>query len=117
MDLGHVRSLLVRAISSPDATVILAEYGPDKFAGILIGFTTTSFFNASLMAMEPAFFVKPEYGHTRLGKDLIGAYEYWAKLKGCSTVTIGHLNNGPTSKSWQRRGYTLTEQFYTKELN
>lgn len=116
-DATHTRHLLHTSLANPRTSVILVgTHGDDRYAGFLVGVSTQSLFNPTYMAMEPAWYVKPEYASTRMGKDLLEAFEVWARRVGCSYVRVGKVYTGETPPNWLRRGYRITEIEYMKEL-
>lgn len=94
-----------------DKIVLLYE---DK--GILAGLSSPFLFNPlKKMATELAWWVEPQYRQTSIGKELLDAFEEWAKNTGCELVTMVCLDD-LLGKYYERRGYSLKERAYMKVL-
>ena len=78
-----------------DTCCILLE-GPDKSViGILVCSHMTHMFNKKeKTAVELAFWIRPEHRTLSGTKELLKAYRYWAKKIGCTSLFMGHLQNG-----------------------
>jgi GNAT superfamily N-acetyltransferase len=123
VSLEELRSNVSRMVTAPsDKTLVLvaevagAEPRP---VGVIVGALTTLWFCAATVAVELAWWVSPEHRTSSAGWRLLSAYEQWAKASGASWVMMSDMPNGATSNmdaAYLKRGYTLVERAYRKEL-
>lgn len=102
--------LVLDIITSPGSIVILNDR-----KGFLAGKIVPFMFSAEPMATELGWWVDPKYRKSEVGKELLEAFEYWAKKKKCKLITMVSLDDG-LGKFYERRGYTLHERAYLKEI-
>ncbi len=75
--------------------------------------------NGDLVATEMFWYVSPSYRKSMWGIRLLTTFEKWAKEIGAKRVVMAHLTNPEgevLGKFYTRKGYTLTESHYVKEL-
>lgn len=109
-----LRSLINRLLSSAmsDAVVFVEDE-----VGMIGGITSPFLFNPDLfVATEIAWWIEPEHRKSGKGKELLGAFEYWAAANGCAAVTMVALGDS-VAKVYEKAGYKLRENVYMKELN
>lgn len=97
-------------ITSPGGIVILHDT-KGFIAGSIVPFP----YSADLTAAEMAWWVEPKYRKSNIGKELLQAFEYWAKKKKCKYITMSSLDDA-VGKFYERQGYTLYERAYLKEV-
>lgn len=103
------------------ATEFAGSDRPDKVAilyddvAMLLGVATPFLFGTKLCAVEIAWWVDPEYRKSNIGRELLEAFEYWAKKVGCELVTMISLDER-VGKFYEKNGYVLTEHTYMKEI-
>ncbi len=93
----------------PNTVVVLADGG--MIAGRLDKFP----FGDLLVTSEVAWWVDPEQRKLGLGKELVDAYEYWAKLKGAKICVMSALDDD-LGKFYEKKGYELYERAYMKVI-
>jgi GNAT superfamily N-acetyltransferase len=71
----------------------------------LITMARTGFMNKEEMAVEIAFWIKPEYRTKKTIKMLLQAYFYWARKVGCKAAFVGKL-----------KGRQAPEQYLVRRL-
>lgn len=78
-----------------DTCCILLEAADKTVIGILVCSHMSHMFNKSeKTAVELAFWIRPEHRTLSGTKELLKAYRYWAKKIGCTSLFMGHLQNG-----------------------
>lgn len=84
--------------------------------GMIGGVANQFIFGKHNTATEVAWWVSPEKRSSGLGKQLIEAFEYWAKnVAKCDTVTMVALDD-KLGKVYEKNGYELYERAYMKEV-
>ena len=83
--------------------------------GMLIGLKVQFAYGITNQALELAWWVEEEHRNTKIGIELLGAFEYWAEKNGCKFITMSSLDDG-VGKYYEKQGYELTERTYMKEL-
>lgn len=101
---------------------ILLQY-KDEPVGILAANKINNFPFAYTMATELLWWVEPEHRKGIIPFKMVEAYEYWAKLVGCSYVCLSFVDKFKTRnrtklKNYYKKnlGYRLFEESYMKEL-
>jgi GNAT superfamily N-acetyltransferase len=107
-DYATKRALLEHLISSPNALVVAWE---DQ--GYLVGMIVKHPFHDISMAFELGVYCKAK----GKGKELIKAYEDWARSKRITKVTLTSDLVNDVGNYYKRLGYTATETTYTKDLD
>jgi len=70
-----------------------------------------------IIAVETYWYVMPEY--RGVGMLLMEHFEKWAKANGCDAVAFVHLSDSMPEileKVYEKRGYTLIEKHFLKEI-
>jgi RimJ/RimL family protein N-acetyltransferase len=92
--------------------IILLQPG----VGMIAGMSTPFPFGPHLLASEIVWWINEDKRGSGEGKELIEAFEYWAKEKaGCTIVTMTSLDDN-LGKYYEKKGYKLYERAYMKEL-
>lgn len=107
-----LRALVERVLNAPDEDSIVLLY-EDK--GMIAGITSQFLFGTFKSATELAWWIDPEHRKSRLGSELLEAFEYWAKKVGCKLITMISIDDN-VGKYYEKKGYVLQERTYTKEL-
>jgi GNAT superfamily N-acetyltransferase len=85
--------------------------------GLIAGAITPNLLCPHLkVASEAIFYVSPEHRGKHSFK-LVDAYEYWAEMLGADIVLMANFGNETLDKLYKRKGYTLVEHSFIKELN
>ena len=109
----YVSVFLDGFLSSPK-DICIAVYEPKK--GMILGQASAFPFGPHVLASEIAWYVSPDSRKSSLGKELIDAFEYWAKnIAGCTMITLSGLDDS-IGKFYEKQGYKLYEYAYMKEL-
>lgn len=111
-DLEKIRQLVLSFIEGDARDKIIFLY---EDCGLLAASTTEFLFGKGKIAAEVAWWVNPERRKSDIGTKLLEAFEYWAKLVGCQSVTMACLDDG-ISKFYESKGYRLLEKAYSKEI-
>lgn len=103
------------------AADFLDPLNPDKIvfiepsSGMLAGMITPFTFGVDLIATEVVWWVEPDKRNTKVGKELLDAFEDWARNEGCRLITMISIDDA-LGKYYEKRGYGLYEHAYMKEL-
>lgn len=112
--LRHMKSL------GPQGAILLVAEAPDKeLVGMFLAMVTYTTAGLEPVASEILWWVAPKARKTRLSILFVHAFETWAKKLGVSKVILGSMENEHAEsihKFYTKRGYTLTERTYFKEL-
>lgn len=84
--------------------------------GMLVGYCSEFLLGKIKTATELGWWVNPEDRKTSIGKELLQAFEEWAKEQDCKLITMISLDDALGS-FYEKCGYKLTERTYMKELN
>lgn len=119
LDVNRARVELERFIieSNKDFMVVLS-HDDGKPVGVVAAYAFKPLFSSEKVAVECLLYLEPEYRSSRRGKELTDAYEYWAKLVGCSVVQYGLLSNADAKMAdfYTRIGATEVEKVYYKDI-
>jgi GNAT superfamily N-acetyltransferase len=96
--------------SKSDGIILISE---DK--GFIAGVAKEFTFGDVRIATELAWWVEPEHRASKVGKELLDAFEYWAEQVGCKAITMICLDEN-LSQYYEKRGYVLAELAYMKDL-
>ena len=83
--------------------------------GMIVGLVSPFMFGNNRVATELAWWIEPNERGKKAGKELLDAFEFWAKKVGCSIVTMMSLDD-KIGKYYEKRGYKLSEMSYMKEI-
>jgi hypothetical protein len=117
---AKARQLLEKLIiEGQENGVVLLSYDGSKIVGCLAAYAFSPLFSTNRIATECLWFLSEEYRKTARGLDMMKAYEYWAKLVGCTHVQYGLLSTSPERMKslYDRTGAKMTEQIFTKRLD
>tara|TARA_R100001369_G_scaffold23851_1_gene43733 strand:+ start:930 stop:1418 length:489 start_codon:yes stop_codon:yes gene_type:complete len=78
-------------VLDPNRVIILA-YSGDVAVGVFVGNVASYYFGPALIATDTVWYVIPEKRGTRIGVDLLGYFEDWARSKGASDIRIGQTS-------------------------
>lgn len=104
-------------LEDPNVLVLLL-LGDGEPVGVLVGAAVESIFSRDKVAVEMAWFVRPE--HRKKSDLLREAFEFWAKNKqDCKFSQLTFLNDdnaGRLDKFYKRKGYSPAEYSHIKVL-
>ena len=84
--------------------------------GFLAGMSSPFVFGDCKLASEIAWWIDEEKRNSGIGKELVEAFEYWAKnVAGCTLITLTGLDEG-LGKFYEKKGYELYERAYMKAI-
>jgi len=95
---------------------ILLHY-ESQVVGALLGLVSDIHALAAIRktAYEILWYVVPEHRKGKPSRAMLEAFEYWARTCGCSKVIMGDFG-GRLNKYYARKGYTLAECAYIKDI-
>ncbi len=99
-------------LMSPDELKVALLHGE---MGMLLGEVSQFPYGPHLVAVERAWWVKPENRMTKVGLELLEAFEFWANKVGCKIITMSCLDEG-VGKLYEKQGYKLSERAYMKVI-
>ncbi len=118
-DLDSVRDSIINITNHPDSAALVA-IDDGKLVGAIGGMKIASIFSKSLVQMnELMWFIKPEYRGTKLGFQLLQAFEMMAKRLGCHWVIMispEALNSQALHSLYTKTDYVKFETLYKKEI-
>jgi hypothetical protein len=120
VDKIKARQLLEKIIvEGQDKGFVLISHAEGKPVGCLVAYSFQPLFSQQKVATEALWFLLEEYRKTSRGLDMMKAYEYWAKLVGCSHVQYGLLSTSPARMQslYDRTGAVQTEKIFTKRID
>lgn len=109
---GDTVEELLKGILTGDGTqsVVILEEGK----GMIVGIATPFLYGPHKVASELGWYVYPNERKSKLGSELLAAFEYWAKEKaGCTMIVMGSLND-KLDKFYIDKGYKTHEKSYIK---
>lgn len=120
-DVAELRDEFAEILKSEEAACFLAcEAGvPVGFAQCQLRHDYVEGTHTSPVGYLEGIFVRPEFQHRSLAKQLLGACESWAKEKGCSEFTSDcELGNEASLNFHLRMGFTEANRIvcFTKTL-
>lgn len=111
---ASIIKLMDQILTGDQTKAIILLHGTD---GMIVGVASDFPYGEFKMATELAWWVNEDKRSTGVGKELIDAFEYWAKeVAGCKGITMGSLDQ-PLDDYYTSRGYTLTERNFVKWLH
>ncbi len=92
----------------------------DQIVGIICGMRSESnLFYGNKIAVEHFWWVHKDYRKSKAAMKLLESFEDWAKMVGCTHITMCHFNN-ETSRAvnaiFKRKKYSHIESSYIKEI-
>ena len=109
-----LKALITEFLTSPKEQKIILLHGEE---GMLAAFITPFLLGTEPTATELAWWVIPEARKKNIGKELIDAYEFWAKKLDCKCIVLSCYADNDLGKFYEKLGYVLHEKTYYKELN
>jgi len=85
--------------------------------GFLIGVAVPSLFSDEIQTQELAFFVVPEERKSKMAKNLLSTYQYWAKNVVKAEICSMSLIDERVGPLYERLGYKKAETSYIKRIN
>ena len=112
---------MVHKVIESDGTknVIIMYTSDDVPVGLLVGQAAPFALTGALIASELSWWVDPQHRGGPAAKELLEAYEYWAKQVGCKYIQTVALNNESLpvlTRFYERKGYAKLETCFMKEL-
>lgn len=107
-----VRTLVSTLVSQEHPESIIFLHGED---GMLAATANKFVFGTEYVATELAWWVAPDKRKSNIGSELLEAFEYWAYKIGCSKVVMVSLDDD-IGKFYEKKGYSLVERAYMKDL-
>lgn len=101
-------------LTAPKEEKICLLHGEE---GMLAAFVEPFLLGVAPIANEIAWWVIPSARKKSVGKDLVEAYEYWAKKLNCKYTTLSCYATNDLGKFYEGIGYVLHEKAYIKEVN
>lgn len=83
--------------------------------GMIFGLTAPLIWGPAKTAIEMLWWVEPEERNRKLGKELVLAFENWAKKQGCELITLACLDDR-VARMYKKAGFKLYERTYYKEI-
>lgn len=98
--------------------LVLLSYDGDRTVGVLVGHAYEPVFSTDKVAIEMLWYLEPEFRNGVRGRDMMDAYEYWAKGVKAKVVQYGLLSSSPEGMAslYKRRGLDRVEQIFQKVL-
>lgn len=120
LDDSSIRELCLTFLrpNNPDRVCILWDSGPHY--GIIAGQLSAIPFIQRKVATECLWYLDTDIRGGRGGGDLLDAFEHWASLVGADLIQMMCMPDQTgklLDRYYKKRGYSLTELTYTKELN
>jgi len=95
--------------------LVLEEEG--EMVGFLMGVTNSPLFSRDKIGVELGWFVHPDHRNGHSAVKLMVSFEQWCKKSRCKYVTMCDIDTLQSLQPlYERRGYTLTEKSYMKEV-
>jgi len=86
---------------------------------MFVGFIVECFFSTKTQSCELSWYVTPEHRGSKTAFEMVDIYEQWARDGGATIanlINLDMLNADKVAKFYKRKGYTLAENTYIKEL-
>lgn len=116
LDMDKLLESFGAAINNQDFAVLVMEDDGD-LVGMLVGGVAQPLFSLDRVATELAWFVLPEHRDSRHSIKLLKAYEDWAEEVNCKFVTMVDIHTlNDLTALYERKGYSLTEKTFVKEI-
>jgi GNAT superfamily N-acetyltransferase len=113
VDEDKIKTVVNDFLSAPnEQKIVLLKDGE----GMLAAFVTPMLINNDPIATEVAWWVEPKFRDKNVGKELVEAFEYWAKKLNCKYTSMACFADYDVSKFYESIGYKLHEKSYIKEI-
>ena len=86
-----------------DGSVVMLMDNKEPVGVIAASYMLQLFNKKEKTAVELAFWIEPEYRSFKNMRLLLGAYKYWAKMKGCTSILMGKLKNDKDIETYNVR--------------
>lgn len=100
-------------LTAPKEEKIILLHGEE---GMLAALVTSYVLGFAPVAQEFAWWVIPSARKKNVGKELIAAFEFWAKKLDCKQMVLSCYAENDLGKFYETMGYSLTEKAYYKEI-
>lgn len=84
--------------------------------GLLAGVCSPFIFGVENVATEVGIWLEPNKRGKQAGKELLEAFEFWAKQLNCKLITLSAVDE-KMKKYFEDKGYVLYEQAMVKEVH
>lgn len=111
-DEANIRNLVAKVLEGDGSSSVIILHGED---GMIAGMVSPFLFGAQTVATELAWWVNEDKRGTKIGAELLEAFEYWAGAVGCNFISMVSLDDS-LGKYYEKKGYTLSERTYIKEV-
>lgn len=109
-DVDKAKLLVAKLAWMRDGIALMAEHD-GEVTGVLLGHVTTPTFVRARVATDIAFYAE----HPGDGRELLKAFEKWAREREADEILIGVSFGGRRSdKYYERKGYTTVGGVYIK---
>jgi GNAT superfamily N-acetyltransferase len=110
-----IETLLESILEHPETSVGILYRKDDKIVGVLCATSAEFIFNYQKYTSDLCFYVLPEYRNSRIGLELMKAYEHWSKeIIGADGCTLVNLDDERVHKLYVKKGFEPTERTYLK---
>lgn len=119
LDLGRAREELERfIISGKRDFMVVLSHDEGRPVGVIAAYAFKPLFSNEKVAVESLLYLEDDYRTSRRGKELLSAYEYWAKLVGVSVVQYGLLSSADPRMAdlYVKQGCKEIERIYYKDI-
>lgn len=114
LDPEKIRDNIKRVLNNSVEEGVIILYD-DK--GFIAGVVTEILFGLDRVATELAWWVTPSERNTKVGTDLLKAFEAWAKIIGCRFVSVNCLSDLDLNDFYTKMGFSLYEKAYLKKID
>jgi GNAT superfamily N-acetyltransferase len=116
VDTKMVMQNFERITVNPTFFVHVAENEGD-LVGFLVGCVNTSLFSQDLAGIELGWYLDPEHRDGKTALVLLKQFEDWCSKKKCTHISLADIDTLRSMGGlYERKGYTLTEKTYVKEI-
>jgi GNAT superfamily N-acetyltransferase len=100
------------------ALLAVCDNDPLDHLGVLFATVTPDLIDGRLVATEHGWYVMPHARGSRVGSELIEAYEAWAFERGAEKVMMAHVVRGMPDLGayFAKRGYAPLEMHYLRAV-
>ena len=108
------------SLEREDTLLLVLEF-EGQVVGVFFAMLAPAFFTNDLVGVELMWYLLPEY-RGKVGSEalsMLDRYEIWAKERGATMVNmvnIDMLNGKKVAAIYEKRGYTLRENTFIKEI-
>lgn len=112
VDQDKIERIMEDFLTDKESKIVL--FYEDK--GFIAGFATEYLLGTARQAADLGWWVEPEFRSEGIGKQLLEAFEYWAKnVQNCTVVQMVSLTP-EVAEFYKENGYVETERAHIKEL-